>query len=128
MLNVLNIYEEVGVGGHINYMYIKSLTGHVGVFLVDPLPPAACLFEAPIPTVGPKSLCFWLAMSTLFVYSVQACNIFTRNYGLPHHQNRLGCQHADFIFNLLITIANSVDPDQACQVSGPDLDPNCLTV
>ena len=28
---------------------------------------------------------------------------------------------------LLITIANSLDPDQARQNVGPDLDPNCLT-
>ena len=27
---------------------------------------------------------------------------------------------------LLITFANSVDPDQAWQNVGPDLDPNCL--
>ena len=29
--------------------------------------------------------------------------------------------------NLLITFANSLDPDQARQNVGPDLDPNCLT-
>ena len=28
---------------------------------------------------------------------------------------------------LLITFANSLDPDQASQNVGPDLDPNCLT-
>ena len=28
---------------------------------------------------------------------------------------------------LLITFANSLDPDQARQNVGPDLDPNCLT-
>ena len=28
---------------------------------------------------------------------------------------------------LLITFANSLDPDQARQIVGPDLDPNCLT-
>ena len=28
---------------------------------------------------------------------------------------------------LLITIANSLDPDKARQNVGPDLDPNCLT-
>ena len=28
---------------------------------------------------------------------------------------------------LLITFANSLDPDQARQSVGPDLDPNCLT-
>ena len=28
---------------------------------------------------------------------------------------------------LLITFANSLDPDQAQQNVGPDLDPNCLT-
>ena len=28
---------------------------------------------------------------------------------------------------LLITFANSLDPDQASQSVGPDLDPNCLT-
>ena len=30
--------------------------------------------------------------------------------------------------HLLITYANSLDPDQAQQSIGPDLDPNCLTV
>ena len=29
---------------------------------------------------------------------------------------------------LLITFANSLNPDQARQVVGPDLDPNCLTL
>ena len=29
--------------------------------------------------------------------------------------------------HLLITFANSWDPDQARQKVGPDLDPNCLT-
>ena len=29
---------------------------------------------------------------------------------------------------LLITFANSLDPDQARQNVGPDLDPNCLTL
>ena len=29
---------------------------------------------------------------------------------------------------LLITLANSLDPDQAQQNVGPDLDPNCLTL
>ena len=28
---------------------------------------------------------------------------------------------------LIITFANSLDPDQAQQNVGPDLDPNCLT-
>ena len=28
---------------------------------------------------------------------------------------------------LLVTFANSLDPDQARQNVGPDLDPNCLT-
>ena len=28
---------------------------------------------------------------------------------------------------LLMTFANSLDPDQARQKVGPDLDPNCLT-
>ena len=30
-------------------------------------------------------------------------------------------------YHLLITFANSLDPDQARQNVGPDLDPNCLT-
>ena len=30
--------------------------------------------------------------------------------------------------NLLIIFANSLDPDQAQQNVGPDLDPNCLTL
>ena len=29
---------------------------------------------------------------------------------------------------LVITFANSLDPDQARQNVGPDLDPNCLTL
>ena len=29
--------------------------------------------------------------------------------------------------HLLITYANSLDPDQAQHNAGPDLDPNCLT-
>ena len=33
---------------------------------------------------------------------------------------------SDF-YHLLITFANSLDPDQARQKVGPDLDPNCLT-
>ena len=32
----------------------------------------------------------------------------------------------DFCY-LLIALANSLDPDQARQNVGPDLDPNCLT-
>ena len=28
---------------------------------------------------------------------------------------------------VLITFANSFDPDQARQIVGPDLDPNCMT-
>ena len=31
-------------------------------------------------------------------------------------------------FRLLITFANSLDPDQARQNVGPDLDQNCLTL
>ena len=30
--------------------------------------------------------------------------------------------------HLLITFASSLDPDQAQQNVGPDLDPNCLTL
>ena len=32
------------------------------------------------------------------------------------------------ICRLLITFANSLEPDQAQQNVGPDLDPNCLTL
>ena len=32
-----------------------------------------------------------------------------------------------YLCRLLITFANSFDPDQARQNVGPDLDPNCLT-
>ena len=32
-----------------------------------------------------------------------------------------------FFYCLLIKVANSLDPDQARQYVGPDLDPNCLT-
>ena len=31
-------------------------------------------------------------------------------------------------YRLLITFANSWDPDQERQIVGPDLDPNCLTL
>ena len=31
-------------------------------------------------------------------------------------------------YRLLLTFANSLDPDQARQNVGPDLDPNCLTL
>ena len=34
---------------------------------------------------------------------------------------------SDNFCHLLITFANSLDPDQARQNVGPDLDPNCLT-
>ena len=34
---------------------------------------------------------------------------------------------SDEFCGLLITFANSLDPDQARQNIGPDLDPNCLT-
>ena len=33
-----------------------------------------------------------------------------------------------YLCHLLITFANSLDPDQARQNVGPDLDPNCLTL
>ena len=33
-----------------------------------------------------------------------------------------------YFYRLLITFANSLDPDQARQNVGPDLDPNCLTL
>ena len=32
-----------------------------------------------------------------------------------------------YFCHLLMTFANSLDPDQARQNVGPDLDPNCLT-
>ena len=35
--------------------------------------------------------------------------------------------NGDF-YHLLIIFANSLDPDQARQNVGPDLDPNCLTL
>ena len=33
-----------------------------------------------------------------------------------------------YFCHLLITYANSLEPDQARQNVGPDLDPNCLTL
>ena len=33
----------------------------------------------------------------------------------------------NFFCHLLIIFANSLEPDQACQNVGPDLDPNCMT-
>ena len=35
---------------------------------------------------------------------------------------------SDNVCRLLITFANSFDPDQARHIVGPDLDPNCLTL
>ena len=35
---------------------------------------------------------------------------------------------SDDFCHLLITFANNLDPDQARQNVGPDLDPNCLTL
>ena len=40
----------------------------------------------------------------------------------------LGCTPLTLAFSLLITFANSLDPDQDRQNVGPDLDPNCLTL
>ena len=33
-----------------------------------------------------------------------------------------------YLCRLLLILANSLDPDQARQKVGPDLDPNCLTL
>ena len=32
------------------------------------------------------------------------------------------------LYHLLLSLANSLDPDQDRQTVGPDLDPNCLTL
>ena len=40
--------------------------------------------------------------------------------------NEITVASGDFC-HLLITFANSLDPDQALQNVGPDLDPNCFT-
>ena len=52
-----------------------------------------------------------------------------------HNQYNIswGCSFNSFLANcdfchLLITLANSLDPDQDRQNVGPDLDPNCLTL
>ena len=47
----------------------------------------------------------------------RSCSVF-KFYSLPASGN---------FCHLLITFANSLDPDQARQNVGPDLDPNCLT-
>ena len=46
------------------------------------------------------------------------------------HANNIKCIFQLFVYVccLLITFANSLDPDQARQSVGPDLDPNCLTL
>ena len=45
--------------------------------------------------------------------------------GQASHLNSLPA--CDYFCRLLITYANSLDPDQARRSVGPDLDPNCLT-
>ena len=40
--------------------------------------------------------------------------------------DQLLCNHMFVLACLLITFANSLDPDQARQNVAPDLDPNCL--
>ena len=47
---------------------------------------------------------------------------------LSSQKNEINSFPARFKFcRLLITFANSLDPDQARQNVGPDLDPNCFT-
>ena len=69
----------------------------------------------------------------LSVFSSCCSNVFfVKTYNFPIFSVR------DEIFNsfpananlcyLLITFANSLDPGQARQNVGPDLDPNCLTL
>ena len=36
--------------------------------------------------------------------------------------------YSTYLWRLLITFANRLEPDQAWQNVGPDLDPNCLTL
>ena len=57
-------------------------------------------------------------------------SVFLRRNTKLHHQftvvNSLSaCGNFDC---LLLTVANSLDPDQAQQNVGPDLDPNCFTL
>ena len=57
----------------------------------------------------------------------------TRNYVWSYENNFLGIKDGGRInslpteFRLLITFANSLDPDQARQNVGPDPNQNCLT-
>ena len=46
----------------------------------------------------------------------------------PVDKNFINYLLARDICGLLITFANSLDPDQDGQNVGPDLDPNCLTL
>ena len=51
-------------------------------------------------------------------------------HALPVFQSNSGLQRVyswDFC-HLLITFANSLEPDQGRQNVGPDLDPDCLTL
>ena len=56
-----------------------------------------------------------LGFSQKVVHVSRSCSIFNSLSGI-----------SDFC-HLLITFANSLDPDQTRQNVGPDLDPNCLT-
>ena len=59
-------------------------------------------------------------MTILFAIAI----IATADYKLDifSHERQWKCKHCC----LLITFANSLDPDQARQDVGPDLDPHCL--
>ena len=50
---------------------------------------------------------------------------------MPHENTNgyvLTLRASDHFCHLLVTIANSLDPDQARQDVGPGLDPNCFTL
>ena len=46
----------------------------------------------------------------------------------PDERGELTFYLLDLLCHLLITFANSLEPDQARHLVGPDLDPNCLTL
>ena len=52
---------------------------------------------------------------------------FTNAYIVMFSEMAIGTKTTG-LCHLLITFANSLDPDQARHFVGPDLDPNCLTL
>ena len=75
----------------------------------------------------------WLLLD--FSVGCLLCLINSQDDGLMQHLNSFACcviLHAFWLSadtlsgESFITVSNSLDPDQARQHLGPDLDPNCL--